>query len=209
MAADTHERLIVFCRAPRPGEAKTRLIPRLGADGAARLQKSLLEHTMSVAAALARTDLELHATDVLDDDLRACAARHRARLVPQCAGDLGVRMHAALVQALEQDRCGAAVLIGSDCPPLSTGYLAKAFVALRNGSDAVFGPAEDGGYVLVGATRALPEIFSGMAWSTAGVMDETRARLRRLGVRWCELDTLWDVDGPADYERYVREHPGA
>ena len=118
-------------------------------------------------------------------------------------------MHAALAQALERDRCSAAVLIGSDCPPLSAGYLAKAFAALRDGSDAVLGPAEDGGYVLVGATRPLPEIFAGIAWSTPAVMNETRARLCGLHARWCELETLWDVDDQAGYGRYAREHLGA
>jgi uncharacterized protein len=205
MSAERHERVIVFSRAPRPGTVKTRLIPLLGPKRAARLQKTLLERTMAAAAALPAVDLELHSTDVTDDDVRACAARHRARVVQQEGADLGERMHTALIQALERDRCSAVVLVGSDCPLLSTQYLAVAFAALREGNDAVFGPAEDGGYVLVGVTRPIPEIFSSIAWSTPAVMDQTRRRAGELGCRWRELETLWDIDGPADYERFVRE----
>ena len=208
MSAERPERLIVFSRAPRPGAVKTRLIPLLGAEGAARLQKLLLERTMAAAAAVSGINLELHSTDVADGDICACAAQYGARVVQQDGGDLGRRMHAALAQALERDRCSAAVLVGSDCPLLSAQYLAAAFAALREGNDAVFGPAEDGGYVLVGLARPIPCIFSSIGWSTPAVMDQTRGRLRELGCRWRELDTLWDVDGPADYERFVRESPG-
>jgi glycosyltransferase A (GT-A) superfamily protein (DUF2064 family) len=85
-------------------------------------------------------------------------------------------------------------------PRLDVSYLANAVSALDN-DDAVFGPAEDGGYVLVGAARAV-DAFSGIAWGTESVMSETRARLRAIPVSWHELPTLWDVDTPEDLARW-------
>jgi hypothetical protein len=84
---------------------------------------------------------------------------------------------------------------------LSQNYLREGARALRNGHDAVFGPAEDGGYVLVGLRRPQPHLFSRMAWSTSMVMPETRSRAHALGLRVMELPTLWDVDVPADLPR--------
>ena len=80
-------------------------------------------------------------------------------------------------------------------------HLRVAADILRRGSDAVIVPAEDGGYALIGTRAAQPALFSEMHWSTPGVMAETRCRLERLGLRWQEPLTLWDVDIPADLER--------
>lgn len=205
MAAEARQRLIVFSKPPRAGAVKTRLIPLLGPEGAAALHGALLDHTMRVACAYGAAEVELHATDTGDESLQACAARHGVALLAQSGDDLGERMHAAFVRTLEVDRCSAVVLIGSDCAVLSPEHLARAFAALREGCDAVFGPAEDGGYVLVGLSRPAAELFSGMVWSTPTVMAETRARLRRLGRTSRELEPLWDVDRPEDYARLARE----
>jgi glycosyltransferase A (GT-A) superfamily protein (DUF2064 family) len=94
-------------------------------------------------------------------------------------------------------------LIGSDCPALAPRHLRRADKALRGGADAVLAPAEDGGYVLIGLSRFDRRLFDGIAWGSAKVLEETRARLRALGWRWQELETLWDVDRPADYRRLV------
>ena len=204
MGAESRQRLIVFSKPPRPGQAKTRLIPLLGADGAAALHAALLDRTLRVARSCAAAEVQLHATDA-GDDMKAFATRHGVALIAQSAGDLGDRMHAAFVNALDVDRCDAAVIIGSDCAVLSAAHLDFAFAALREGCDAVFGPAEDGGYVLVGLARPSPDLFSAIAWSTSTVMAETRVRLRRLGLTWRELEPLWDVDRPDDYARLMRE----
>jgi glycosyltransferase A (GT-A) superfamily protein (DUF2064 family) len=97
------------------------------------------------------------------------------------------------------------LLMGSDCPSLTAADLRAAARALREGHDAVFCPAEDGGYVLVGLSQAMPALFDAMTWGTAIVMEETRQRLRNLGWRWHELPVHWDVDRPQDYQRLVRE----
>jgi rSAM/selenodomain-associated transferase 1 len=197
----TNSRSLVFARGPQPGAAKTRLIPRLGAEGAAALHARLVEHTLAMAANAALGPLELHGTPAEDDFLRRCAARYGATFIAQREGDLGRRMRAALANALNESDC--AVLIGTDCPALDAKQLRLAVRALAVGSDAVFAPTEDGGYALVGLARFDDRLFERIAWSTPRVMDETRARLRGLGWRWHELDTLWDVDRPADYERLV------
>ena len=99
-------------------------------------------------------------------------------------------------------RANACVLvIGSDCPALTPDHLRTAAEVLRNRADVVVIPAEDGGYALIGMRTPEPALFSDMPWSTPGVMDETRRRLRTLGLTWHEPTTLWDVDLPHDLER--------
>ena len=97
----------------------------------------------------------------------------------------------------------AALLIGSDCPALTARHLRQADRALRDGADAVFVPCEDGGYALIGLKRVDARLFDGIAWGGETVMAETRSRLRGLGWRWRELETLWDVDRPEDYQRLL------
>jgi rSAM/selenodomain-associated transferase 1 len=201
MPRTSHERLIVFSKAARLGAVKTRLIPALGAAAAAALHERLVEHTMATARAASRGELELHATPADDAFLHDCATRHRAKLVAQSAGDLGERMHFAFAQALS-GQCSAAVLIGSDCPALTPCLVRLAFTALED-HDAVIAPAADGGYVLIGLSRLDRGLFEGVEWSTDRVMTQTRERLVALEWRWHELETLWDVDRPADYERLL------
>lgn len=99
-----------------------------------------------------------------------------------------------------------ALLIGCDCPTLTAAYLRQALTALKKGYNAILGPAEDGGYVLLGLRHAEPELFSGIAWGTDTVLDSTRSRLRRLKWRWHELPEQWDVDRPADLMRLKRNN---
>jgi rSAM/selenodomain-associated transferase 2/rSAM/selenodomain-associated transferase 1 len=131
------------------------------------------------------------------------AARSGATLHPQRGDDLGARMQAALRSALDRGR--PALLIGTDCPALDAAHLAAAADALRD-HDAVFVPAEDGGYVLVGLARAV-DAFEGIAWSGAGVMAATRARLAAAGASWRELPPLWDVDRAEDLRRLAALDP--
>jgi rSAM/selenodomain-associated transferase 1 len=192
-------RVLVFAKAPQPGFAKTRLIPLLGAQGAAALHARLIKHTLQTAKRAAVGAVELHGAPADDDFLRYCAERYDVQLVGQSDGDLGDRMCAALERVLSA--CASAVLIGSDCPALTARYLRRAALVLDDGNDAVLAPTEDGGYALIGVRRCDERLFQRIAWSTPDVMSETRERLRTLGWRWCELATLWDVDCPADYER--------
>ncbi len=193
---------MVFAKAPQPGVVKTRLISVLGADGAAALHASLLIHTMATARKVAPEALELHGTEVDHGFLRFCAEHFAATLLAQSGGDLGARMHAAFEAAFSKSRF--AVLIGCDCPVLTPERVRRAFRALARGHDAVFYPAEDGGYALIGLARCDKRLFADIGWSTANVMQETRTRIRALGWRSLELETLWDIDRQDDYARLLR-----
>jgi rSAM/selenodomain-associated transferase 1 len=197
---------MVFAKAPQPGRVKTRLIPVLGETGAAQLQRELIERTLRTAAAADLGAVELWCAPGPDEPYFSdCARRHEIILRAQSEGDLGLRMARALESALTEG--APALLIGCDCPVLTPAYLHEAATALAGGDDAVFGPAEDGGYVLVGvARRPAAELFVDMAWGGATVMQETRTRLERGNWRWRELAPLWDLDRPEDLAR-LRQLP--
>lgn len=194
-------RILVFAKAPTPGRVKTRLVPALGEAVAAALQRQLIERTLSTALQAGLGQVELWCTPGTNDAFfSACAKQHGIGLRAQGEGDLGARMARALECALADS--APALLIGSDCPALTPKYLREAALALGEGNDAVIGPAEDGGYVLIGLARSPPApLFGDIAWGSAAVLRETRARLARLHWRWRELATLWDVDRPEDLLR--------
>ena len=194
-------RILVFAKAPTPGQVKTRLAPALGARAAAELHRLLVARTLRTASAAAVGPVELWCTpDAQDDFFASCAKQFGLRLRDQGAGDLGARMARALANSLAEG--SPALLIGCDCPVLTVEYLRDAAAACDGENQAVLGPAEDGGYVLIGLARSpATQLFENMVWGTATVMQETRTRLASLGWRWIELATLWDVDRPEDLAR--------
>lgn len=201
-AADAGTAVIVFARAPIPGAVKTRLIPLLGADEAAALHARLVARTVETARAALFSRIELHGTPGIDDTFfHSCAENFAIALRAQAGGDLGARMFAAFESALAVH--SRVLLVGSDCPALTAEHLRKADRSLRDGADAVLVPCEDGGYALIGLTRVDARLLDGVPWGGETVMAETRARLRKLGWRWRELETLWDVDRPEDYARLI------
>jgi rSAM/selenodomain-associated transferase 1 len=187
----------VLAKAPIAGFAKTRLIPVLGAGGAAVLQGRLVERAVETACAATIGPVTLWTTpDESHPTFQSIAVRLDVTLARQAVGDLGARMLAAIAAA------NAPVLvIGSDCPALTSDHLRAAADVLRDRAQAVVIPAEDGGYALIGMRTPKPALFSDMPWSTPAVMEETRRRLRALGLTWQEPATLWDVDLPTDLER--------
>jgi rSAM/selenodomain-associated transferase 1 len=201
IAADPGTAVIVFAKAPRPGSVKTRLVPLLGAEGAAALQVRLVKHALETATKALRP-VELHcAPDANDPFFRFCAGHYGVTVRAQVEGDLGARMLTAFTQSLPEHAC--VLLIGSDCPALTARHLRQADRSLRDGADAVFIPCEDGGYALIGMKRVEAALFDGMTWGGKHVMADTRARLTALGWRWRELETLWDVDRPEDHARLM------
>jgi rSAM/selenodomain-associated transferase 1 len=195
--------VIVFAKAARPGAVKTRLVPLLGEEGAAALHVKLVRHTLDALRAASLKGAQLHCTPGTDDPFFwFCSGHYGVTLHEQAAGDLGKRMLVALENALANH--AAALLVGTDCPALTARHLRQAERVLREGDDAVFVPCEDGGYALVGLKRADAKLFDGIAWGGDQVMSDTRVRLQQLGWRWRELETLWDVDRPGDYDRLVR-----
>ncbi len=188
--------VIVFAKAPVAGYAKTRLAPALGAQGAAALAALMLRHSLRQAAAAGIGPVELCGTpDATHPALAQAAAKWGATLTEQGTGDLGERMHRALARSLQRHE--RALLMGTDAPALDANMLRKAAQQLF-AHDMVFVPTLDGGYVLIGQRRADPSWFSGMPWSTAGVMAETRRRLSAAQLHWAELEPVADIDEPAD-----------
>jgi rSAM/selenodomain-associated transferase 1 len=189
--------IAVLAKAPLPGFAKTRLIPALGAEGAARLQARLVEHAVATACAARIGPVTLWgAPDESHPLFQAIGARLGVALARQDGGDLGERMLAAVAAADMP-----VLVIGTDCPALTADHLRAAADILRGGADAAIIPAEDGGYALIGLRAPARTLFSEMHWSVPSVMEETRRRLRDLGMTWQEPVTLWDLDLPEDIER--------
>jgi len=191
----------ILAKAPLPGFAKTRLAPALGTNGAAALQARLIERAVETARAAGTGPVTLWAApDQHHPAFQTLAALFGVTLARQPDGDLGARMLAAIAAAR-----GPAIVIGTDCPALQPAHLRAAADALAGGVDAVVVPVEDGGYALIGMREPQSALFADMAWSTAGVMAETRRRLTRLSLTWREPARLWDVDLPEDVERLKRE----
>jgi rSAM/selenodomain-associated transferase 1 len=193
----------VFAKAPVPGAVKTRLAGVLGADSAASLHAGLVRHALGTATHAATGPVTMWCLpDASHSFFERCRDEFGVRLEVQRGADLGERMRNAFEPAWAAG--SPLILIGADCPALTVRHLRGAAQALRT-KDAVLVPAEDGGYVLVGLSRAMPRIFEGVAWGTAAVMAQTRERLAGAGATWTELETLWDVDRPDDYARLQRE----
>ena len=202
------ESLILFAKPPRAGRVKTRLAENLGREGAARLYACFLQDAAGTARALtdARPGVGLVCEWALErgesleefplTDWLPGAFLHRA----QTGADLGMRMSAALGRCLAFGR--HAVLIGTDFPDLPHEVLGDAFEKLESGDEPkiTLGPAADGGYYLIGMNRFVPEIFSGIPWSTSEVLSYTLERADALGIGTSLLPEWRDVDDAGDLE---------
>ena len=206
----------LFARVPVARQVKTRLIARLGAAGAAQLQRVLTERALMAARQFstelsglpggvhADAKFRVHRELWLAGDLRhVWVARQRAAdpalsVHKQPQGDLGLRMHVALAHACAT---GYGILVGTDCPGVDAAYLRAALLALAGGADVVLGPVEDGGYVLIGLRKRCAALFTAMTWSTDSVFQTTLARAQRMNLNAALLPVLWDVDRPEDVDR--------
>ncbi len=198
--------IAILAKAPIPGLTKTRLIPHLGAEGAAALQRWLLQRTVATALMADVGPVSLWcAPDTHHPDFAVCRAYGPVTLQQQPEGDLGARMLAAINQSPTP---AGTLVIGTDCPMLSQGLLRQAAACLRENAATVI-PAEDGGYVLIGLRQGNQRVFSDIDWSTDRVMAQTRQRLDELAWRWNEFSPLWDVDRREDFERLLAHFPDA
>lgn len=188
--------IAILTRAPVPGLAKTRLIPAIGAHAAAVLQERMTANAAATALAAAIGPVTLWgAPDVTHRSFRELGVALRR----QPDGDLGARMLACF-----EGR--PMLVIGADCPALSATHLRDAARALA-AHDVVLIPADDGGYVLIGAKAAHPALFDDMTWGVPTVLTETRRRVAALGLSAAELPALWDVDTEGDLARMERTFP--
>lgn len=196
--------IAILAKAPIPGLTKTRLIPHLGAEGAAALQGWLLQRTLVTALAADIGPVTLWcAPDTSHPDFAKCALEGPITLRRQPEGDLGVRMHFAIA---ESPSPAGTLVIGTDCPMLDAAHLQRAAAALAE-NEAVLTPAEDGGYVLIGMRQASILAFADIVWSTERVLQQTRQRLAGLGWQWAEFEPFWDVDRREDFERLLELCP--
>lgn len=203
LAVPGREAIAVFAKFPEPGRVKTRLIPGLGADGAAALHDQMVRHTLDRVGELCLArEVEARVFSAGVEPARfADHFKVHIPCVPQTDADLGTRMHTAFQHMLRD--ASSAIIIGTDCPDISQGLLGMAFDAMKC-SDLVLGPAADGGYYLIGLRRPVPALFENMEWSTASVLSETLARAATLGLRVRTLPTLSDVDDPDDVAAWDR-----
>ncbi|NWO07680.1 MAG: TIGR04282 family arsenosugar biosynthesis glycosyltransferase [Alteromonadaceae bacterium] len=203
MSSET--RIIIIAKEPRPGFAKTRLMPALGAAGAAQLAEHMLRHTLAEARKAALGPVELCvAPEVNAPFWQALISAGQAELSQQADGDLGQKMERASGQGLAKG--SPVILIGTDCPDLNANQL-RTMAASLNTHHACLCPVLDGGYSLLGLTRPAPELFHDMPWSTSQVAALTRQRLRGLGWRWYESAPLSDIDEPEDLQYLSQYFP--
>ena len=194
-------RICIFAKAPVAGQAKTRLAPVLGLDGAAALARQMLEQTCLQAGAVAGAEVQLCTSPGPDDPSWSGLLPPGVFATAQGDGDLGARLAGVARRVIDEGDCP--VLIGSDCPALGSARLAAA-CAMLDRNDAFVHPTEDGGYALLALRRFSPLLFSEIAWSGPEVLAQTVARLSRLGWRYAIGEVLRDIDEPADYQAYLR-----
>lgn len=193
------ERLIIFTRYPEPGRTKTRMIPALGAVGAATLQRQMTEYTLAQAQLLQSfypVSIEVRFAGG-DKQLMQDWLGHDIDCLAQGEGDLGDKMANSLLCAF-QNQIESVAIIGSDCPGLTPELMAQAFQQLHQGSDLVLGVALDGGYYLIALSRFIPELFTGISWGSDRVLQQTVAIAQKLNLTTTYLPPLADVDRPED-----------
>ena len=188
--------IAVFAKAPIAGQAKTRLIPALGAEGAALFHEQMVRNTVK-SAVLADIGPVTVWCDLQKDHamFNELANSYPITLQEQPEGDLGER----LLYAVEQMQ-PPLLLIGCDCPMLDVALLQQCSASLQQ-HDVVILPAEDGGYALLGMNQIEPTLFRGIAWGEDSVMATTRERLKAKNINWTEPAEVWDVDRPEDLQR--------
>lgn len=190
--------LIVMTRLPREGRNKTRLIPALGPSGATAMHGRLARHAVGRASSYAMmhpgTSLEVHLEGGSPDE--GCAWLGDVECIAQNPGCLGQRMQAAADRAFKHG-AKRVVIIGTDCPSLDEPALSEAFDALDK-NDVVYGPAADGGYVLVGLSKSCPQLFDGIAWGESTVLEQSLTAARESFLKVAMLEVREDVDTPAD-----------
>jgi hypothetical protein len=193
-------KLIIFARAPVPGQVKTRLVPALGETGAAAFYARMARYVIARMLDSQLCDMSI---DCMPDSnhvfFLGLLEQRCVELNRQTGSDLGARMAHALENALQHH--DYAVLIGSDAPGLDPAYVENAIEALKSGVKLVMGPAQDGGYVLIGMNVFHGELFKAIDWGTSQVLQQTLDKARQLNLSVHQLPALWDVDTPADLEK--------
>ena len=192
------ETLIIYSRYPEAGKTKTRMIPALGAEAAAELQRQMSEHTLNTARQLQqkrKINIEVHFAGG-NKYLMSAWLGEDIDYIAQVDGDLGDKMNSSFSRAFNTGS-QRVVTIGIDCPDINTDILNRAFDSLQQ-QDLVLGVASDGGYYLIGLNKAIPELFQNINWGTDTVLKQTKEIADKLNLETNYLPTLSDVDRPED-----------
>ncbi len=192
------ERLIIFTRYPESGKTKTRLIPILGAEGAANLQRQMTEYTIAEAKSCLSAhplSIEVHFAGGNLQLMKTWLGDEIA-YYQQSEGDLGRRMMSAFEISFAAGMSGV-IIIGTDCPDFNAKSMDEAFQLLSH-NDLVLGPAADGGYYLIGLRRLIPELFVGIDWGTSQVRQQTVEIAQSMNLAIAYLPILNDIDRPED-----------
>lgn len=194
--------ILVFAKAPVEGYVNTRLIPDIGVQSATELQHDLVQQRLSMLTEAGLCTMHLLcAPDAKHEFFTQCRQQYPVVLMTQSSGDIGNRMLEAVKAALK--KYVYCIVIGTDAPSLDAGAIKQAIEVLRAGTEVVFVPAEDGGYVLVGLRHAYDFLFQGINWGSNEVMPQSTAILEKNRIKYETLATCWDIDRLEDYQRYL------
>lgn len=207
----TQPLLIQFAKWPEKGRVKTRLVPALGEAGALeahiRLTQAVLGQLMAAGGPLTLWwNGELPQPPPEAPPIISRLTENGIPQGVQSGSNLGERMQQALEAGIASH--GAAIIVGSDCPSVDPDYIERARAALA-GADVVLGPADDGGFVLIGARRTCDGMLSGVEWGTPRALEQTLTQLEKKGLRHACLEPLWDVDEPGDWARFLSVDAGS
>ncbi len=203
--ASRADALVVMTKAPLPGQSKTRLVPPLSFGEAAALARALLIDQLDHLASFSGAELFVAFAPPDAAAFFQALVPARFAIFPQEGEDLGERMGQAF-QHLFASGFGNILLIGSDLPPIGLPTLANAYASLSAGKDVVLGAAEDGGYYLIGMSHLIIDVFEGMHWSRADVLERTLAKIKRAGLSYELLPACQDIDTPDDLARLYSRH---
>lgn len=193
--------LIQFSKIPQPGEVKTRMLPVLTPQQACQLHSDMMAYSASIYTQLSLSEYQLwYAGDDSSVEAQAwlaeCNQQYGCSLHRQVAGDLGVKMRHAAAQALKQHEL--VIIVGSDCPFISADYLSRLLTGWDGTEKVYFGPASDGGYVLLAMNELIPGLFENIPWGQSEVLKRSRQQLSSAKVEWGEMPPLNDIDLPED-----------
>jgi len=189
--------IIVFVKNPELGKVKTRLANTLGDEKALEIYNKLIDYTRNVLIDIDGANRYIYYSSFIDNEDEWSSKIFEKRL--QVDGDLGSKMTTAIKSVFEQ--CDQVIIIGSDCPQLTSSHINTAFEKL-NDHNVVVGPSLDGGYYLLGMDSYYSELFEDIEWSTASVCEETLQRARNSDLSSCKIEALSDVDYEEDWLKF-------